>query len=148
MKEILRRQFKQYIKEHNPDLLAVLNESGRLEEFLEENLQSVDELLERLGEKQVLPARILEQCMEELTRPLRPSRYHYCEELMKTQFPGWYQQIIKDGLIQLELIGFISQADSLFDELYFSEQTRDLPLIRYAVTGYMYEFMKNKGNGH
>lgn len=148
MKEILRRQFKQYIKEHNPDLLTVLNESGRLEEFLEENLLSVQELLERLGEKQMLPARILEQCMEELTRPLRPSRYHYCEELMKTQFPGWYQKIIKDGLIQLELIGFISQADSLFDELHFSEQSRDLPLIRYAVTGYMYEFMKNKGNGH
>ncbi|MBN8686120.1 MAG: hypothetical protein J0M10_03845 [Chitinophagales bacterium] len=148
MKEILRRQFKQYIKEHNPDLLAVLNEAGRLEEFLEENLLSVDELLDRLGEKQVLPARILEQCLEELTRPLRPSRYHYCEELLKTQFPGWYQQIIKDGLVQLELIGFISQADSLFDELHFSEQSRDLPLIRYAVTGYMYEFMKNKNNGH
>lgn len=148
MKEILRRQFKLYIKEHNPDLLAVLNESGRLEEFLEENLLSVGQLMDELGEKQVLPARILEQCMEELTRPLRPSRYHYCEELLKTQFPGWYQQIIKDGLVQLELIGFISQADSLFDELHFSEQSRDLPMIRYAVTGYMYEFMKNKNNDH
>lgn len=148
MKEILRRQFKQYIKEHNPDLLAVLNDAGRLEEFLEENLLSVEVLLERLGQEQMLPARILEKCMDELTRPLRPSRYHYCEELMESHFPGWYKQFRDDGLLQLELIGFISQADTLFDELHFSEQTRDLPLIRYAVTGYMYEVIKSKGNGH
>lgn len=140
MKEILRRQFRQYIKENNPDLLAVLVDSGRLEEFLEENLDSVEELLDSLILKQVTPAKILEQCMAELTRPLRPSRYHYCRNLLQEWFPASNEKFIEDGLLKIQLIEFISLADPIFDELRFSEDTKELPLIRYAILGALFEF--------
>ncbi|MBI3137211.1 MAG: hypothetical protein HYZ15_01360 [Sphingobacteriales bacterium] len=146
MKEILRRQFRQYIKEFNPDLLAVLQDSGRLEEFLEENLDSVEELMDGMIMEQVTPIRILEQCMAELTRPLRPSRYHYCLKLLEEWFPDCSEKLREGGLLQIELIGFISIADPLFDELRFSEDTKKLDLIRYAILGALLEFSRKYDN--
>lgn len=145
MQELLIRKLIDYIKESNPDLLVTLQEENRVTDYLQENVASVDGLINELLTANTAPSVIEELCMEELTRPLRPSRFLYIKRILEEEFPKEFEKLHSNGLLTTELINMISACDSVFDELQFSEANEDDRTLRYAVTGTVHEYLMING---
>lgn len=141
MQELLIRKLLDYIKDNNPDLLVTLQEENRVTDYLQENVASVDGLINELLAANKAPSVIEELCMEELTRPLRPSRFLYIKQLLEEEFPKEFEKLQSNGLLATELINMISACDSVFDELQFSEDSVDDRTLKYAVTGAVHEYL-------
>ena len=75
MQETLLRKLHEYIRDNNPDFLLTLQDENRLTDYLNESVASVDGLIHQLVAENQPPSVIEVQCMDELTKPLRPSRY-------------------------------------------------------------------------
>lgn len=142
MQEILIRKLHDYIRENNPDLLLTLQQANKVTEYLQDNVSTVDELINQLlaGNKPVFL--IEELCMKELTKPLRPSRFNYLKVLLEQEFQKEYERFYQSGILTTELINMISVCDPVFDELGFSEEKEDDHHLRYAVIGAVHEYLK------
>jgi hypothetical protein len=141
MQEKLIRKLHDYLQENNPDLLITLQEENRVTDYLRENVASVDGLLNQLLAENKAPSVIEELCMEELTRPLKPSRFNYIKELLEEEFSKDFEILESNGLLITELINMIAECDAVFDELHFSIDNEDDRTLRYAVIGAMYEYL-------
>jgi hypothetical protein len=144
MQEKLIRKLHDYIRENNPDLLITLQEENRVTDYLRENVASVDGLLNQLLAENKAPSVIEELCMEELTRPLKPSRFNYIKELLEEEFSKDFERLESSGLLTTELINMIAVCDAVFDELQFSMDNEDDRTLRYAVIGSMHEYLNKQ----
>jgi hypothetical protein len=144
MQELLIRKLHEYIRDNNPDLLLTLQEENRVTDYLHENVASVDGLLNQLLAENKAPSVILELCLEELTKPLRPSRFNYIKAILEEEFPRDYERFDNSGLLTNELINMIAACDTVFDELNFSDENEDDRTLRYAVTGSVHEYLNKK----
>ncbi len=144
MQETLLRKLHEYIRDNNPDLLLTLQEENRLTDYLNESVASVDGLVNQLVAENQPPSVIEEQCMEELTKPLRPSRYSYIKSILEEDFANDFERMLNSNVLTTELINIITACEEVFDELKFSEATEDNRFLRYAITGAVYEYL-NKG---
>ena len=145
MQEILIRKLHEYIRENNPDLLLTLEEENRVTDYLEENIASVDDLIKQLLADNKPSAFIEEHCMEEMTRPLKPSRYNYLKAILEDEFPGELNRLQYTGILQTEIINLITICDPVFQELNFSEENDNDRYLRYAITGAVHEYFKVNG---
>lgn len=141
MKEILIQKLYDYIGENNPDLLLTLQQENRLTEYLHKNVESLTELIDKLVSENK-PAFVVEECcMEELTRQLRPSRFHYLKNILEKEFFGDFERLQQSDLLTIELINMIAACDPVFDKLNFSEETEDNRNLRYAIMGAVHEYL-------
>lgn len=144
MQETLLRRLHEYIRDNNPELLVILQEENRLTDYLNESVASVDGLINQLVAENRPPSVIEEECMEELTKPLRPSRYSYIKLILEEEFPNDFERMLNSNVLTTEMINMITACEEVFDELKFSEATEDNRFLRYAITGAVYEYL-NKG---
>ena len=144
MQEILIQLYHDYIRDNHPDLLLILQEENRLRDYLHENVASLEEMITQLVSEDK-PASLIEQlCMEELTKPLRPSRYNYVKEVLEEDFPTIYDRFRQQGVLTIELINLVTACDEVFDELNFSEENEDDRYLRYAITGAVHEYLHSQ----
>lgn len=144
MQELLIRKLHDYMKENNPDLLLTLEEENRVTEYLLENVASVDGLINQLLAENKPASVIEERCMEEMTRPLKPSRYNYLKALLEDEFPKDFERFRHTGILQKEIINLITVCDPVFHELNFSEENDNDRYLRYAVIGAVHEYLNQK----
>ena len=140
MQETLLRKLHEYIRDNNPDLLLTLQEENRLTDYLNESVASVDGLINQLVAENQPPSMIEEQCMEELTKPLKPSSYSYIKSILEEEFPNDFERMLNNNVLTTELINMITVCDAVFEEFEFSDATEDNRFLRYAVTGAVYEY--------
>jgi len=144
MQENLIQLYHDYIRDNHPDLLLILQEENRLRDYLHENVASLDELITQLVSEEKPIALIEQQCMEELTKPLRPSRYNYLKEILEEDFPTVYERFRQHGILTTELINLVTACDEVFDELNFSEENEDDRYLRYAIIGAVHEYLNSQ----
>ena len=142
MKDKLLQQLQKYIQENNPDLFLTLQEENRIEDYLRENVSSVDSMIDRLLADTISPSVIEELCMEELTKQLKPSRFNYLKATLEEEYPSHFERLQQHGLLTTELINMIRVCDGVFDEFNFSEENEDDRQLRYAIMGEMDDYLK------
>lgn len=144
MQETLIRKLHEYIRENNPDLLLTLQEENRVTDYLQENVASLDDMIQQLFSENK-PVLVIEQlCMDELTKPLRPSRFNYLKEVLEEEFPSAYERFRQHGVLTTELINLITACDEVFDEVNFSEENEDDRYLRYAIIGAVHDYLNKE----
>ena len=141
MKKILINKLHEYIMENNPDLLFKLEEDRKVTEYLTDKMSTVSALIKQMDNGE--PAYIIEDaCMDVLTQDLRPSKFNYISNVLEEDFNDTHQQLQESGTLKFEVINMISQCQSVFEDLNFSEENEDNQFIRYAIIGTIKEYFQ------
>lgn len=141
MQTVLAEKLHSYLVHNNPDLLITLQSETALTEYIQIKVSGIQPLIDELGETNT-PAYIIgEQCMDALTKELRPSRYHYIREILESEFIAEWQQFRDSGILTYEIVNMINACEPVFKALGFSEDNKDDKTIRYSVTGSIAEYL-------
>lgn len=143
MKEILIGKLLEYIRDNNPDLLFALEAEDKLRNWLYEKVSAAGPLIKQLNNINQPGYIIVETCLQEITRELRPSRYNYILHILEEEFEMDYKQLQQSGLLQHEIVNMINYCNSTFDDLVFAEENEDNQFIRYAITGVVSEYLES-----
>lgn len=143
MKEILIGKLLEYIRENNPDILFALEAENKLHVWLYDTVSAAEPLIKQLSNSKQPEYIIVETCLDEITKSLRPSRYSYILNILETEFETDFKQLFQTGLLQHEITNMITCCNSTFDDLRFSEENEDNQFIHYAITGAVGEYLES-----
>lgn len=144
MQQLLIIKLHNYITENNPDLLLALQQHNALSRYLEEKVAGIEPLIDELSGQGCHQYDIEEQCLEELTADLRPSRYLYLRDILAEEFEHQYQTLLDTGLAAFELINLLTACKEVFDSHGFTSENEDDSYLRYAITGSIQEYFENR----
>lgn len=141
MEQLLIKRLHSYIIQNNPDLLLSLEGESRISHYLQEKVASLNPLIERLVDEERAPYFIEEECMDILTRDLRPSKFHFLSDIMARAFPNIYFQFHEAGVLTYELSNIIALTIDLFEEHGFTEDMENDPgfeqVIIWSMAAYL-----------
>lgn len=143
MKEILIGKLLEYIRDNNPDILFDLEAKDKLRAWLYDRVSTARPLIKQLKNSSQPEYVIVETCLQEITKELRPSRYNYIIHILDEEFEKDYILLQQSGLLQHEVVNMISFCNSTFDDLVFAEENEDNQFIRYAITGVVSEYLES-----
>ncbi|MEO6731306.1 MAG: DUF1896 family protein [Ferruginibacter sp.] len=147
MQQTLIKKLHEYIRDNNPDLLLQLEEDRKVTEYLSAKISTVNALMKQ--PENGTPAYIIEDaCMDVLTQDLRPSKFNYICNLLHEEFESTYNQLQESGTLKFEVINLISQCQSVFTDLNFSEENEDNKFLRYAILGTIGEYLECVTSGN
>ncbi len=141
MKEILVGKLLEYIRDNNPDVIFALEAEDKLRLWLYSKVDSVQSIWQQMETDKQPAYIIVENCLNELTRELKPSRYNYILNLLEQEFEKDYKWLQQSGLLQHEAVNMISYCESVFNDLKFSEENEDNHFIQYAICGAISEYL-------
>jgi hypothetical protein len=119
-----------------------LEEECKVKEYLSNKISTIKPLLEQLEKGK--PAYIIEEtCMDILTKELRPSKFNYISNILEEEFEDTYQLLLESGTLKFEIINLINHCQSVFQAIEFTEED-DNPLLNYAVTGAISEYLEKE----
>lgn len=133
MEQILIHQLHSYMLQNNPDLLLALQGTGKVTEYLEEKVQTVYPLLDKLIEEETAPCFIEEQCMVFLTKDLKPSKYLFLSDFLEIQFPSKYERWKQQGMLVYEIAHLEALFIHVFDDFEFSEKSETDTAFKYVL---------------
>mgnify|MGYP001637819752 CR=1 FL=1 len=141
MHKILKEKLWAYIVHNNPDLMFNLQEDYSVTRYLDEKVNGIMPMAERLlGEHKPLYV-IEELCIKEMTEELRPSRFLYLREVLEQEFPYDWQRLREDGLLTYEIINMMESCREIYESFNFSVQNEDDQLLRAAIIGQVHEYL-------
>lgn len=133
-----------YLQSHHPELVLEWNLSEALHEMVEQQLNHVKPLLEKLSTKELHPHDILQQCLNELIAELPASRFDYISELLSSEFEEQHEKLLTSDLLPYECMNLLQHCKPVFDKLNFSLVIEDDPFIRYAVIAAISEYFQRE----
>jgi hypothetical protein len=143
MLDELRNKLLEYIRDNNPDVLFQLEQEAGLTQYLNQKLNDVTGLLDRL-KKESKPGYLIETiCLHQITTELRPSKYNYICTILSEEFEKEYSKMLTAGLLQYEVINIVTYCLPVFEDLRFSEETADNRFTRYAIAGMISEYLES-----
>ena len=143
MLDELRNKLLEYIRDNNPDVLFQLEQEAGLTQYLNQKLNDVTGLLDRL-KKESKPGYLIETiCLDQMTNELRPSKYNYICNILSEEFEKEFSQMVNAGLLQYEVINIVTYCLPIFEDLRFSEETADNRFTRYAIAGMISEYLES-----
>lgn len=141
MHKILKEKLWAYIVHNNPDLMFNLQEDYSVTRYLDEKVNGIMPMAERLlGEHKPLYV-IEELCIKEMTEELRPSRFLYLREVLEQEFPDDWQRLREDGLLTYEIINMMESCREIYESFNFSVQNEDDQLLRAAIIGQVHQYL-------
>ncbi len=139
----LRNKLLEYIRENNPDVLFQLEQEAGLTQYLNQKLNDVADLIERM-KKERQPGYLIEtMCLDQMTADLRPSKYNYICTILSEEFEEEYSKMVETGLLRYEAINMVTYCLPIFEDLRFSEETADNRFTRYAIAGMISEYLQS-----
>ncbi|HMO60721.1 MAG: hypothetical protein QM725_07205 [Lacibacter sp.] len=143
MLDELRNKLLEYIRDNNPDVLFQLEQEAGLTQYLNQKLNDVADLIERM-KKERQPGYLIETiCLDQMTNELRPSKYNYICNILSEEFEKEFSQMVNAGLLQYEVINIVTYCLPIFEDLRFSEETADNRFTRYAIAGMISEYLES-----
>jgi hypothetical protein len=139
MQELLKIKLKDFLQLNRPDLLISLQQEGKTGIYLDEKVESLNGLPERLLEEGRPPYIISELCMADLTE----SRFQLLAEMLDTDFLPMADDLRISGLLTYEFINLLEECDPAFEEMGFNEEDR---LLRYALIGAIQDYAERNWN--
>ncbi|MGI8949943.1 MAG: DUF1896 family protein [Chitinophagaceae bacterium] len=142
MQEILIKKLHEYISQNNPDLFITLTQGGNLTQYLTAKVDAIQDLVEQLKETNTPAYIIEEECMQALTKDLRPSKFNYICAILEEDFETTYQQLQESGTLVYEALNTMNHCKPVFDSLGFTEENEDERQLRYAIIGAISEYLE------
>jgi hypothetical protein len=142
MQTVLIEKLHSYIVHNNPDLLLTLQSETSLTDYLRAKVDGIQPMIDELMKSNTPGYIIEEQCMDTLTKDLRPSKYNYIKEIFEAEFESTYQKFRDSDVLTYEIVNMINACEPVFSELHFSEETVEDIRIRYAVIGTIKEYLE------
>jgi hypothetical protein len=141
MQTILKEKLQAYITTHNPDILLRLQAEQSLTAYVEDRVSAAIPLVMRLLEEGK-PGYIIEElALNEMTVPLRPSKFNYLKELLETEFPESFTRFKISGVLTYECINLMETCADIFETFSFNESNEDDRLLRYAVIARIHDYL-------
>lgn len=141
MQAVLIEKLHGFIIHNNLDLLISLQQEGKVTSYLKDKVATADTLLSQLQSEDTPPYIIEEQCLEFLTKDLRPSKFNYLAVALEEDFEADYQRFKESGILTYEIINLIEACTPVFETLGFTSDNEDDRHLRYAVTGAIKEYL-------
>lgn len=138
---MLKEKLWAYIVHNNPDLMFNLQEDYSVTRYLDEKVNGIMPMAERLLMERKPLYVIEELCVKEMTEELRPSRFLYIGEVLEQEFPEDWQRLREDGLLTYEIINMMESCRELFESFSFSSENEDDRMLRGAVIGQVAEYI-------
>jgi len=141
MHNLLKEKLRGYIQQNNPELLIQLQESYSVTSYLEDKVSAVMPMvLNLLGENK--PGYVIEElALNELTAPLRPSRFNYLQAVLEEDFPKEYLAFKNAGVLTYETINLTEACKELLDNFPFTEDSEEDRFLRYAVIAKISDYL-------
>ena len=143
MLEMLKEKLWTYIVHNNPDLMLNLQQDFSVTHYLEEKMNGIQPLTSQLLAENK-PGYIIEElCMAELTKDLRPSKFNFICDILEEEYEQDFQRIKESGLLIYEIVNLISESETVFDSLGFTEINEQDQMLRYAIAGTIRQYMES-----
>lgn len=142
MQTLLIEKLHSYIVRNNPDLLLALQSESSMTEYLRSKVNGIQPMIDELMAGNTPGYIVEEQCLDALTKDLRPSKYNYLKEVFEAEFEDTYQKFRDGGVLTYEIVNMIQACEPVFAALHFSEDTTEDKHIRYAVIGTIKEYLE------
>ncbi len=144
MQEMLKEKLWAYIVQNNPDLMLNLQQDFSVTGYLEEKVNGIQPLASQL-QAENKPGYIIEElCMAELTKDLRPSRFNYIYNVLEDEFEHDFLRIKQTDLLTYEIVNLISESETVFETLGFTQVSEQDRMLRYAIAGTIRQYMESK----
>jgi len=142
MHTILIDKLRSYLVENDPDLLISLQGDYSVTRYLEDKVYQVMPLAEQLIAEDKPQYIIEELCLDELTKELRPSKFHYIKEILKEDFLQAYSRFREAGVLTYEIINLIEACQHTFDSIGFTEENENDRALKYAIMADIQEYLE------
>ena len=143
MEQILINRLHSYMLQNNPDLLLALQGTGKVSEYLEQKVQSVYPLLDQLIMEEAAPFYIEEQCLDFLTRDLKPSKFLFLSAFMEKNFPLRFQKWKSTGVLIYEIANMESLLVGIFEDFQFGEDSENDTPFKYVLFRKLQEYFQS-----
>jgi hypothetical protein len=144
MQEMLKEKLWTYIVHNNPDLMLNLQQDFSLTDYLEQKVFNIQPLVSHLLAENK-PGYIIEElCMAELTKDLRPSKFNYIRGVLEEEFELDFQRLKESGLLTYEIVNLISESETVFETLEFTEDNEQNRMLSYAIIDTIRQYMESK----
>jgi hypothetical protein len=144
MQELLKEKLWTFIVHNNPDLMLNLQQDFSLTDYLEQKVFNIQPLISQLLAENK-PGYIIEElCMAELTIDLRSSKFSYIHSILEVEFELDFQRIKESGLLTYEIMNLISESETVFETLGFTQDDEQDRMLRYAIAGTIRQYMESK----
>ena len=143
MKDMLKEKLWTYIVHNNPDLMLNLQQDFSVTHYLEEKMNGIQPLTSQLLAENK-PGYIIEElCMAELTKDLRPSKFNFICDILEEEYEQDFQRIKESGLLIYEIVNLISESETVFETLGFTEINEQDQMLLYAIAGTIRQYMES-----
>ena len=144
MQEMLKEKLWTYIVHNNPDLMLNLQQDFAVTDYLVEKVNGIQFLTSQLLAENE-PRYIIEAlCMDELTKDLLPSKFNFIHNILENEFTQDFQRLNESGLVTYEILNLISESETVFETLRFTEDNEQNQMLSYAITGTIRQYMESK----
>ena len=144
MQELLKEKLWTFIVHNNPDLILNLQQDFSLTDYLEQKVFNIQPLISQLLAANK-PGYIIEElCLAELTKDLRPSKFNYIRGVLEEEFELDFLRIKESGLLTYEIMNLISESETVFETLGFTQDNEQDRMLRYAIAGTIRQYMESK----
>ena len=144
MQEMLKEKLWTYIVHNNPDLMLNLQQDFSVTHYLEEKMNGIQALTSQLLAENKPRYIIEELCMTELTKDLRPSKFNFICNILEEEFEQDFLRIKESGLLIYEIVNLISESETVFETLGFTEINEQDQMLHYAIAGTIRQYMESK----
>lgn len=141
METVLKEKLWAYIVHNNPDLMISLQENHSVSQYLDEKVNAVMPMAEKLsGEGK--PQYIIEElCLDAMTEELKPSHYQYIRSVIEEEFPQDYERMKENGTLTYEVVNLIETCKSIFSDFDFNSENKANRHLRYAIIGQVHDYL-------
>lgn len=143
MQELLKEKLWTFIVHNNPDLMLNLQQNFSLTDYLEQKVFNIQPLISQLLAENKPGYVIEELCMAELTKDLRPSKFSYIHSILEDEFELDFLRIKESGLLTYEIVNLISESETVFETLGFTQNNEQDRMLRYAIAGTIRQYMES-----
>lgn len=132
---MLKEKLWTYIVHNNPDLMLNLQQDFAVTHYLEEKVNGIQFLTSQL-QAENKPGYVVEElCMEELIKDLIPSKFNYIRNILEEEFEQDFLRIKESGLLTYEIISLITESETVFETLGFTQDNEQDRKLRNGIVG-------------
>jgi hypothetical protein len=143
MQQHFIRKLHQYLFDNNIDLLVTLQGENKVSVYLQDKVDTVAPSMEELLAENTPPYIIEERCMDELTKDLRPSRFHYITSILAEEFETEYYRLKESRVFIYEVINVIGACNEVFESIGFTVDNEDDKPLRYAIINAIRQYLES-----
>ena len=141
MQSMLKEKLWAYIVHNNPELMVSLQEDFSVTKYLEEKVDGIMPMAERLLSENRPLYSIEEICLDTMTEELKPSRYLYIRSVIEEEFNLDYERLKENGILTYEVINLIEACKGIFNDFGFSRENEEDRHLKYAIIGEVHQYL-------